>query len=342
VVSPSAILTYICHRGHREHRDFYKYAMKTLQEFKEFYQDALLPKLKVLESQRTKRVLETRILIFFAFLGSIICVLGAFYIPDDMAIPLLAVLIFIWIAYFIVRKIIKSSYKPEFKKNIIAPTVKFIDDALEYEPHRYINETDFIRSHLFTVSHDTYLGDDYVSGKTGHTSIEFSEIYSAFNYGRGGTYVAFKGLFFLADFNKNFIGRTIVLPDKAEKILGRLGRKFQKKQRSWGQRVDLENIVFEKHFVVYSDDQVIARYILSPNLMDRIVKFVETAKRKMYLSFIDSKVYIAIPYRYDQFEPRLFNNLLDFNLLRSYFEQLQLLTGVIEDLNLNTRIWTKE
>jgi hypothetical protein len=224
----------------------------------------------------------------------------------------------------------------------MAPMVKFVDYSLEYFPNRYIDERDFIRSHIFTVAHDTYLGDDYVSGKVGQTSIEFSEVYSAFNCGRGGTYVSFKGLFFLADFNKCFIGRTVVLPDKAEKRFGRLGRKFQKKQRRWGQRVDLENPAFERHFVVYSDDQVIARYILSVNLMDRIVKFVELAKRKIYLSFIDSKVYIAIPYRQNRFAPELFDNLLDFNLLKGYFEEIQLLVGVVDDLNLNTRIWTKE
>ena len=42
------------------------------------------------------------------------------------------------------------------------------------------------------------------------------------------------------------------------------------------------------------------------------------------------------------FEPKLFGSLLDFDLLQSYFEELRLLEGVVEDLNLNTRIWTKE
>jgi len=44
----------------------------------------------------------------------------------------------------------------------------------------------------------------------------------------------------------------------------------------------------------------------------------------------------------DLFELRPFKPAADFDFLEGTFRFLTLLTGVVDDLNLNTRIWTKE
>lgn len=54
------------------------------------------------------------------------------------------------------------------------------------------------------------------------------------------------------------------------------------------QRDKLEDPEFEKHFAVYSSDQVQAGYILSTSLMSRIVDFKEKSSRRIHLSFIGS------------------------------------------------------
>ena len=54
------------------------------------------------------------------------------------------------------------------------------------------------------------------------------------------------------------------------------------------------------------------------------------------------KVFVAVPHTEDMFEPRLFRTLLDFEVVRQYFEDLSIGVEVVEDLNLNTRIWSKE
>ena len=50
------------------------------------------------------------------------------------------------------------------------------------------------------------------------------------------------------------------------------------------------------------------------------------------------KGYIGV----DLFEPRLFQTLLDFKPVRQYFEDIELAVGIVDDLNLNTRIWSKQ
>jgi Protein of unknown function (DUF3137) len=51
---------------------------------------------------------------------------------------------------------------------------------------------------------------------------------------------------------------------------------------------------------------------------------------------------VAIAYEEDLFEPKLFKSMLDLRPMQEYFEILQLMLGIVDDLNLNQRIWTKQ
>ena len=149
-------------------------------------------------------------------------------------------------------------------------------------------------------------------------------------------------VFFIADFNKHFKSRTLVLPDTAEKLFGKFGQKLQSMSFSRGKLIKLEDPEFEKEFCVYGNDQVESRYILSMSLMRRILEFKKKWETKIYLSFVDSKVYIAISLNKNLFEPKLFKTIVNYSFIEENITYLLLLIGIVEDLNLNTRIWTKE
>ena len=143
----------------------------------------------------------------------------------------------------------------------------------------------------------------------------------------------FKGLFFRANFNKKFKGKTVVLPDALSKL-----QPFNTLQR---QLIKLEDSDFANLFIVYGSDQIEVRYILSTNLMEKLFKFRKKASRKLYAYFVENKIYIAIEYEEDLFEPKLFQSMLNFSPIREYFENLQLMISIVQDLNLNRRIWSR-
>ena len=93
--------------------------------------------------------------------------------------------------------------------------------------------------------------------------------------------------------------------------------------------------------MVYGDDQDEARYILTQNLMERIVSFRERTGRQIRLSFCGENVYVAISSDYDMFEPRVFRTLWSKTLIKSYVDDMAMAIGVVEELNLNRRVWTK-
>jgi hypothetical protein len=191
---------------------------------------------------------------------------------------------------------------------------------------------------------DSYKGEDHVSGKIGETIIEFSELNTTYTTGTGKnrrTVTVFKGVFFVADFNKKFKTETFVFLDTAERLFGFLGKKLQKMTSSSerGELVSLEDPEFEKEFVVYGKDQIESRYILSTSLMQRIMNFKRKTGKDLSMSFVNNHIYIAIPYSKNLFEPRVFKTIIDLEPIQEYYEDIKLMVDVVEDLNLNLRIW---
>ena len=319
--------------------------MKTIDELRQFYDTTLMPDLRVLEQQRMGIVRKITIVIIVALgLGGLAFV----FMASNMGRVGPAVVIPVILCLIIgggVSAMLTRGYVTDFKSLVIGKIVAFIDENLSYNPRGYIPKSTFMLSKIFTTKPNRYKGDDLVSGKIGATRIEFSELNAVHESGSGKNKhrtTVFRGIFFIGDFNKHFIGQTIVLPDTAQKLFGRLGQKLQSLNVFRGELIKLEDPEFESHFVVYGSDQVEARYILSTSLMARITGFKNKTGKKIYLSFIGSMVFVAVSYTRNLFEPRVFKTLLDFAPIRQYYEDLALAIGIGDDLNLNTRIWSKE
>ena len=320
--------------------------MKTLEELKAFYHEVLMPDLQVLEAQRKKAaagVIRNSCIV----LGLMIA--GAFLLGpllsrnfNFLGFYIFAGIVGVALVYWLGTR----KYTSEFKQKVIARLVEFIHPGLRYDHSGKIDRHLYQQSKLFHQQVDIYGGDDLVEGRAGATEIRFSELHTQYithdSEGRTSHHTIFKGLFFVGDFNKHFHGRTVVLPDTAERILGGLGRFLQSKNFSRDDLIKMDDPEFEKEFVVYGTDQIEARYILTSSLMRRVLDFRRKNKKRIFLSFANSKVFAAIPYRKNLFEPRIFETLLNFRPIREYFNDLSVALGIVEDLNLNTRIWSKE
>jgi len=324
--------------------------MRSLEDFREFYDSDLLPSLQAFEVRR-KKICG----IVFLTIAAVIAAIAVVFLAMQTVRNAPPLLIFMAVGGAVICLLVWwlswRGFVRAFKWDIINRIVGFLDTSLTYFPDRHITESQFRRSRIFEHRIDRYRGEDHIAGKLGATDIEFSEVHAEYKtHSTGGKgqsrthwHTIFRGLFCIADFNKHFHGVTVVLPDTAERLFGFLGKKLQSLNfLRRGELIKLEDPEFEKEFVVYGDDQVGARYILTPSLMQRISEFKRKTNKRIYVSFAASNVYVAIPSAKNMFEPRFFRTLLDFDMCREFFENLQLGAGIVEDLNLNTRIWTKE
>ena len=320
--------------------------MRTPEEVRAFFESELRADLEILDAERKK-------ILFRCLLagGIIALIVGGIALYFTNFIVLFVGGIVGFILWIVIGSWIQGDYRVRFKRTVVDRLVKFLDPTLHYEPSDCIGQNEFQASQLFLQGIDRYKGEDCVTGTLDKTAIRFSEVHAEYkststdSKGRTKTtwHTIFKGLFFVADFNKEFRGVTVVLPDTAEKMFGKwFGQALQGMNMVRPDLVKLEDPEFETQFAVHSHDQVEARYILSPALMRRLLDFRAKTGSDVYVSFAHSRVYVALPLQKNLFEPRIVKSLVDVQMVEEFFADLVLATGIVEDLNLNTRIWTKE
>jgi len=320
--------------------------MKTTSQLTDFYYKTLYPHLQELEEDRKK--IRSKIIITGAIILAIAIVVIIISLPAIEQSP--DILLFVGAGasalMAIIYKLLVKDYTAEFKFRIIAPLIKAIDSNLSYNAQNHVSTHLFNRSDLFS-SPDRMSGNDYVKGKIDDINIEFSDLHAERRHksskNKDSWSTIFQGLFIVVEFNKNFQGKTIVLPDTAQSTFGDLiGGWLQSNNLSRGELVKMDDITFEKEFVVYSDDQIEARYILSHTLMEKLLVFKKKSSKPVSLSFIGNHIHIAIHYEKDLFEPSIFHSLLDYKIAMEYINTLHLAIGIVEELKLNQKLWSKQ
>jgi hypothetical protein len=268
-------------------------------------------------------------------------------------IPVVALLLYMGIAYARAH----SGYRDRFKVEVVGRIVEHLGAGLGYYPDASVTRVEFESADLFRQDIDRFRGEDLIEGRIGETQLRCSEVHAEDRQTRGSGknqrtqwVTVFRGLFVIVDFPKEFRGRTVVLPDTAQRVFGGIGQALQSMNFTRGQLIKLEDPEFERAFVVYGDDQVEARYLLSTSLMQRIMDLRQKLNHDVYLSFAHARLFMALPSNRNRLEPPPLLQLLSFGrapateeaVLRRIGEHvadLKLITGIVEDLNLNRRIW---
>lgn len=293
---------------------------------------------------RKKRIIH----IIICSIGALIALSGFMF--SMLLIGIIGIICFV--VGFVLMGISSDSvdqYRLDYKRKLIAQALKTIDQSLEIDPKRGLAENEFISTLLFNRRPDRYKSEDLVFGNAGKTKFSFSEVRAEYKEvtntkkGRQETWhEIFCGVIFQADFNKNFNGATVV---QAKEFGSSISDWFTSNIpffSSSNSRVTLESPEFDKHFVTHSTDQIEARYILTPLMMESICALNDRCKYSISLSFIGNIVNIAFPLSKNYFEAPLFKSLITDELMQDDLSLVRHIYKVIETLDLNTRIWGKK
>jgi hypothetical protein len=312
------------------------------EAFHSVYSNKIKPALDRLEPEQKK--LEKRMsviqiwLVAFLVFFILLC-----FIPSH-PLPLFFVMLFSFaVSAWNYRKLgeEKIIFVKHYKQEVILQIVQAIDPSLNYYPGNKVPSEYYDKSNLYPEGYDVYLGDDYVEGRLGKTRMLFSELEvlrRKSDVENADMTLLFKGIFFVADFNKNFLGQTYVW-DRRERGFNFLSKK------QFPFSIDLEKILLESkdftdRFITFSNDQVEARYILSPSLMERMVKLAVQWDRKISFAFVDCNIMITIPFKEDLFEPNIWQMMSEEDI-SWFYELLVMIIDIVDELNLNLRIWNR-
>lgn len=307
--------------------------MKSKNELRTFYSDVLIPIIAPLENYR----IENSILLKRYFFSGIFClpllILGfIFMYPFTYILALMPSLILLGLAYHKLNVMNKKLRYP-FKYKVLLKCIDYLFNNYEYIANQRIAKSVLLKSQLFPNNIIGVKGEDFMKFKIGDAIIMFCET----KVSGPNEKLLFKGVFISSSFNKYFKSKTLVLPNRSSTFFQRLRRKLFDKP----QRVNLENPEFERNFIVLSGDQVEARYILTPSLMERILAYKAKTNKRLSISFIDNRLYCAVPNYANLFEVPFFKPI-DFDWILRTLEPLILYTDIVEDLNLNLKIWSKQ
>lgn len=223
-------------------------------------------------------------------------------------------------------------YKQVYKRQIVLPALNEIfEDAQVYDGG--FSSKDMSDIGLINIG-THYKSEDSFKGKYNKVPFEAAEIYTyhkVYRNDRNEKVIDFNGNYYIFEFNKNFKGNMKVFPE------GETSRSKEKGIKIAD--LDLENIKFNEKFRVITEDEHLAYYILTPQLMEKMIKLNEEFIDVSF-AFIDNKLHMAVSTtRENLFEFSPYEKLNIEEETKSVKESMIVLTQIVDMLNLDNDLF---
>ncbi len=309
------------------------------QPFAPYYQQVILPLVNQIR-QRRKLSLQRFLIIAVVFVIVVSIAVNEliqayhqrqqFYGKGAVFVSVAALLWYVALAQL-------RRFKVNLKTEIYPSVFKFFDPGYRYHADGLIPIEQLHGSALIPYYDDGHV-EDYIYGIYKGVQLEFTEaVLKKFiiedKQKRWRT--VFRGFFIVLSLPKKLHSR-IILDRDAGKLGNLVTDVFGKAGRIGLSKVKLEDPLFEQHFEVFANDQVEARYILTPSFMERLVQLVDCYGRgKIQASFYDNSLVLMVSSSKNRFEPSWFFNQYTIKKdINSILREMYALFQVIEVLKL--------
>lgn len=295
-----------------------------MKNFNEVYEEIYKQNHEELEKLRKDRAKKAATLTAVALIGIIIIMKVATNIMGSiMFLPWFIVISIMLIV--IISATNKGKYTKIFKRKVIEPFVKNIDENLNY------NASQGIASVLYRQGEfehfDLYSSEDAIEGILDDKyQVRMAEVHtqneSRDSKGRRTTYTLFHGIFGNVECAKNIGTKLKIHSDK-----GMLGNIFKGKTR-----LEMDSTEFEKYFDINAENKIIAMQILTSDVMQMMIEFREQSKIKYELTIKENQIYIRF-HTGEVFEPKMFTNSLAYDMLKRYYDIIDFIFKVSREIN---------
>ena len=232
--------------------------------------------------------------------------------------PIAMIGFFIPVPMFIISQLQFKKLSVNFKEYLIKPEIAKLVEQANYIPKEGLSK-EFVYGSGVLKKEDRFHSEDYLEGMIKNRRFVSSDVHlqDVRSNGKTTTVVTVsQGRFFEIEFEKKFEHDVYIFPNFLHRFS--LGRGLE--------LIDVESIIFNKKFDVFSKDQQSAFYLLKPRFIEKLIEFHNSYKRVFY-GFKDNKVYIAIDTRKDAFDLKMFKAIDEH-----FFKEIKLEIKLIEDL----------
>ena len=232
-----------------------------------------------------------------------------------------------------------KEFVDKYKKTIILDTFNKKFSDVNYQPDIGIDSNVIAQTQMMRMG-DIYSSNDYVRAKYKNISFESADVLIQEEYtdSDGDTHYTtlFQGQWFIFDFNKPFKADLQV----CEKNFTNAKRKglFAKKEERL-HKVELEDIEFNKLFNVYSQVEVEAFYVLTPNVMQHIKELNNKIPGSLLFCFINNKLHVGLYNNKDLFEASIFIKVDAVKDEQRTLQEISYITDFVDILQLDNTLF---
>lgn len=233
------------------------------------------------ELERERGALQKKNILFYATV-ILVALLMAFIAPPLFIVVLLAGVI----VYFAWLGKLNKAFADSFKQRVVLAQLQAVFENVIFESDKSLEEAEI--RHVSPIAFDNVHGDDLIEAE--RRGLHFSRCDICLSVERqeadedGGTTTheetVFAGALVRVKSEKTYSQAVQVCP-----------KSFQRKA---GDNVEMESIVFEQRMNVYTQDQLAAREVLTPQMMEELLKLEETAGQSFSVTFSDSYLYFFL------------------------------------------------
>ena len=257
--------------------------------FSDYYNRDLLPALQEKEFDRLDAFKKLRTYAPLTIAG-IIVFAGLIFWRVGSPMVLLVGAVFSGVSYFGLRSHFLKDVKSRTKNHLVTGICQFVGWEFLETVASPPDLKPLIENGLLPKRFDRVKFEDKMWGNAHGAEFESLECHmereDSDSDGNTKWTTVFRGALMVLDFNRKFMGKTVVLRDKGM---------FNSKKKSDMKRVGLVDPKFEKIFEAYGTDQVEARYLLTPTFMQRLVDLEESVDGKnIRFAFLNELLVIAV------------------------------------------------
>ncbi len=193
-------------------------------------------------------------------------------------------------------------------------------------------DEEYVFSTELTSHGNTYSSDDMISGE--YRGIKFKRsdvnIRQVVHTGKTTTSIPiFEGQWMVFDLPKHFSSTTKVVENGFFKAGNPTGNFFNEIKV---EKIETESNEFNERFSVFTTDTHDAFYLLTPQLMEKILK-LEKIYDNVRLGFINNQLHVLIDSKKNNYEPSIMEEI-DDSTVRSLQNQVNLIKDITDLLNI--------
>jgi len=288
--------------------------------------------LPILEELEVKRLKLWNLVRFLYISGAVSVVL---FIISEYQKNLLKIIFFttaflcFWLASSLQRP-----YKNDFKNKIIKPLLDSILPNSSFLPHSGLSEAEFFNSKLYNQEKSlfSFKSEDLIECNIENLNLKMSEV-TLLKYTtkkKKSTEGVFSGLAGFTPLNSSVLGGELrFVPKKYTTKFNNLAI------------VKLESPRLAEIYNIYSNDQVFARFILNPAVMDYILDLHERFYQEITISITDQKLHFNWSHAVNLFEADITLKATSETQYYKFVNEILLIIKIIRQLKINRQSWGK-